>query len=110
MEHGKNQGELSSPNADENRLELVDRCARQISAKIGKPPVLAAVLGSGFEPISSVIKPIFEMGYDHLPGFPVPGVKGHAGTLIYGELGGVGTLVCAGRAHFYEGYEMSVVT
>ena len=38
-----------------------------------------------------------------LPGFPSPGVAGHAGQIVAGRLGGRSVLVLAGRVHLYEG-------
>ena len=41
--------------------------------------------------------------YADLPGFPRPGVQGHAGKLVLGTMGGVPVACLAGRAHLYEG-------
>jgi purine-nucleoside phosphorylase len=48
--------------------------------------------------------------YAQLPGFPQPGVAGHAGELVLGKLGGTPVIVLNGRAHFYEGHAMEQVT
>ena len=45
-----------------------------------------------------------------LPGFPKPGVSGHAGQLLLGHLGGTPVMVLSGRAHYYEGHQMAAVT
>jgi purine-nucleoside phosphorylase len=45
-----------------------------------------------------------------LPGFPRPGVSGHAGEVLAGNLDGTPALVLSGRAHFYEGHPMEAVT
>ena len=37
-----------------------------------------------------------------LPGFPAPGVAGHAGRLILGRIGGTPVALLQGRAHYYE--------
>ncbi len=37
-------------------------------------------------------------------------VEGHAGKLIFGQLGGVDIIAMDGRFHFYEGYSMKEVT
>ena len=42
------------------------------------------------------------------PGFPPPGVPGHAGRLVLGHLAGVPVAAFFGRVHFYEGHGMDV--
>jgi purine-nucleoside phosphorylase len=37
-------------------------------------------------------------------------VSGHAGELLVGHLGGTPVIVLSGRAHFYEGHPLSLVT
>src|SRR5437016_10443265 len=73
-------------------------------------PRLAIVLGSGFHHVLSVLKVDAEISYSRLPGFPPVGVSGHAGQLLIGRLGGTPVLVLSGRAHFYEGHPMTLVT
>jgi purine-nucleoside phosphorylase len=51
-----------------------------------------------------------EISYSRLPGFPPVGVRGHAGQLLIGHLGGTPVMVLSGRAHFYEGHSMERVT
>jgi len=73
-------------------------------------PTLALVLGSGFHHILSELEVDAEVPYTRLPGFPKPSVSGHAGQLLVGRLGGTPVLVLSGRAHYYEGHPMRVVT
>src|SRR6266404_4118706 len=73
-------------------------------------PTLAIVLGSGFHHVLSVLKVDAEIPYAKLPGFPPVGVSGHSGQLLIGRLGGTPVLVLSGRAHFYEGHPMTLVT
>ncbi len=73
-------------------------------------PTLALVLGSGFQHALSRMRVVAEVPYAKLPGFPVPGVHGHAGKLVLGYLGRTTALVLSGRAHFYEGHAMETVT
>jgi purine-nucleoside phosphorylase len=51
-----------------------------------------------------------EISYGKVPGFPPVGVSGHSGQLFIGYLGGTPVIVLSGRAHFYEGHPMTVVT
>jgi len=73
-------------------------------------PTLAIVLGSGFHHVLTGLDVERKVAYARIPGFPVPGVSGHAGELYFGRLGGTPVLVLSGRAHFYEGQAMERVT
>ncbi|HVV73053.1 MAG TPA: purine-nucleoside phosphorylase [Verrucomicrobiae bacterium] len=73
-------------------------------------PSLALVLGSGFHKLTASLEVDAEIGYKALAGFPLPKVPGHAGKLIVGRLKGTPVLVLSGRAHYYEGHELSAVT
>ena len=73
-------------------------------------PTLALVLGSGFHHVLTELRTEKKVAYVKIPGFPVPGVSGHAGELYFGKLGGTPVLVLSGRAHFYEGHLMERVT
>ena len=73
-------------------------------------PTLAIVLGSGFHHVLSELCVDKKVSYAKIPGFPEPGVSGHAGELYFGHLGKTPVLVLSGRAHFYEGHSMERVT
>jgi purine-nucleoside phosphorylase len=73
-------------------------------------PTLGMVLGSGFHHVLRELEVDAEISYQKLPGFPPVGVKGHAGKLYIGRLGGTPVLILSGRAHFYEGHPMTLVT
>jgi purine-nucleoside phosphorylase len=73
-------------------------------------PTLAMVLGSGFHHVLSELQVTAEVAYGKLPGFPPTGVSGHAGQLFLGHLGGTPVMVLSGRAHYYEGPPMTLVT
>src|ERR1017187_4099165 len=73
-------------------------------------PTLAIVLGSGFHHVLTGLRVEKKIPYAKIPGFPVPGVSGHAGELYFGKLGETPVLVLSGRAHFYEGHSMERVT
>src|SRR5438552_11405398 len=73
-------------------------------------PTLAMVLGSGFHHVLAQLQVDEKIPYAKLPGFPPVGVSGHAGELLIGLLGGTPVMVLSGRAHFYEGHPMTLVT
>ena len=73
-------------------------------------PRLAFILGTGFHHVVSALDVDARISYGKLPGFPPVGVSGHAGELLLGRLGASPVMVLSGRAHFYEGHPMSLVT
>src|SRR6478736_441727 len=87
-----------------------DIAAAQLKRLSHLRPALAMILGSGFHHALSELKVGVEVPYGKLPGFPPVGVSGHAGKLFIGHFGGTPAMVLSGRAHFYEGYPMTLVT
>ncbi len=73
-------------------------------------PTIAMVLGSGFHHVLNELEVDGKIPYAKVPGFPPVGVSGHAGQLLIGHLGGTPVMVLSGRAHFYEGHPMALVT
>lgn len=73
-------------------------------------PNLAIVLGSGFQHAVEGLRVDKEIPFSKIPGFSEPTVKGHAGKLFFGELGGTPVIVLSGRSHFYEGQSMERIT
>ena len=74
-----------------------------------EPPRLGVVLGSGLGMVADAVENPVEVGYEELPGFPEPGVEGHAGRVVLGALGGTPAAVLQGRAHLYEGVDHDLV-
>ncbi len=77
------------------------RCIAELAPRF-KPDV-AMILGSGLGPLAGRIEAPIGVSYADLPGFPKPGVEGHAGRLVLGNLGGARVACLQGRAHAYEG-------
>ncbi len=73
-------------------------------------PKLAIILGSGFHDVASRLRVETTIPCAKLPGFPRPGVEGHKGEILAGRFGKAPVLLLSGRAHFYEGHPMEVVT
>jgi len=69
----------------------------------------AVVLGSGLSDYAATLPDAVEVPYADLPGFPVPRVAGHAGSLYSAVLDGHPVLVFAGRVHYYEGWPLDMV-
>jgi purine-nucleoside phosphorylase len=71
---------------------------------------IAFVLGSGLGAFAERIERARVIPYAEIDGMPQSKVKGHAGRLVVGELGGVRVLAQQGRVHLYEGWSVSEVT
>jgi inosine/guanosine/xanthosine phosphorylase family protein len=72
-------------------------------------PCVGIVLGSGLGPaLGDQLDETTSFAFTELPGFPPPGVPGHAGRLILGTLAGVPVAAFSGRVHVYEGHGMDV--
>lgn len=106
---GKEKPQVFSSAADEVP-KLVGKCAARILHACGQAPKLAVVLGSGFQTLASEVEAEGEIQFADLPGFPVLGVPGHGGRLLWGRLGPLRAFFCLGRAHYYEGHSMDSVT
>ncbi len=90
--------------------DQVKEATDYISALIDTPPSIAIVLGTGLGNLTEDIDIIKRFKYEDIPHFPPATVKGHAGELIYGEMGGKKVIAQSGRYHYYEGYDMKEVT
>jgi purine-nucleoside phosphorylase len=73
-----------------------------------RTPSLAIVLGSGLGFLGGELADAATVPYGAIPGFPLPGVAGHAGELICGTLEGKTVLAQSGRFHLYEGHDATV--
>lgn len=71
---------------------------------------VAVVLGSGWRPAADVIgEPAVELTMADLPGFRIPVVAGHGGTVRSVPVGNRRVLVLLGRTHLYEGHGVEPV-
>ena len=77
-----------------------------------QPPIadIAIILGSGLGDFTQSLRESVSVAYTDIPHWPASAVVGHAGTLVVGTIGGKRVVALSGRAHFYEGHPMSVVT
>ena len=82
-----------------------------LRAPAGKPVAdVAIVLGSGLGDFTQSLQDSVSIPYSDIPHWPGSAVVGHAGKLVAGTIGGKRVVALSGRAHFYEGHPMSVVT
>jgi len=87
-----------------------NKAAEQIKRLSSLRPKLAIVLGSGFQGVLDEMEVLARISYEKLSGFPRPTVSGHAGDLLIGTMSETPILILSGRAHYYEGHDMNVVT
>ncbi|MCU0486407.1 MAG: purine-nucleoside phosphorylase [Anaerolineales bacterium] len=90
-------------------LEQIDQTVAAIHARVDLQPRVGIILGSGLGPLAESVENATLVPFQDLPFWPVSTVPGHQGRLVIGSLEGQPVLVMQGRAHFYEGYEMSQI-
>lgn len=89
--------------------DLAARAAEAVRSATDVAPAVAVILGSGLGPaLGDDLQVAAELAFTDLPGFPPPGVPGHAGRLQLGTLAGIPVAAFSGRVHFYEGHGMDV--
>jgi purine-nucleoside phosphorylase len=72
-------------------------------------PRVGLILGSGLNALAEAVESADVFSYTEIPNFPKPGVEGHVGRLILGQLENQPVVVMQGRVHFYEGYPIQQV-
>lgn len=89
--------------------DLPAQAVAEIRSRTDLIPRVGVVLGSGLGPaLGDDLVREASFAFTDLPGFPPPGVPGHAGSLVLGRLAGVPVAAFFGRVHFYEGHGMDV--
>ena len=81
----------------------LDVAAAAVTERVDDFPRIAVVAGSGLGAIAGEVDNAITIDYGDIPGFPSSGVKGHAGQMVVGDLGGVRVVILSGRKHLYEG-------
>lgn len=94
----------------DNPYARAERAAGTVRDRLGADHRVAVVLGSGWTDAASQLgATLAEMPLAEVPGVPAPTVAGHFGVARSVDVGGVRTLVLAGRSHLYEGHPVDVV-
>ncbi|MCP3964653.1 MAG: purine-nucleoside phosphorylase [bacterium] len=73
-------------------------------------PQVGMILGSGLGSFADRFEDAVAVDYGDIPHFPVSGVEGHAGRLVFGRMGGLNCVAMQGRVHYYEGHDLATVT
>lgn len=96
------------PGLLQSAVEQVTRILRRHSVSL---PLTGVILGSGLGNAGNRL--ISENGigipYQEINGLPVPGIAGHAGQLVCGQIGRTPVAMLQGRVHFYEGHPPEAV-
>ncbi|KAL1642041.1 Purine nucleoside phosphorylase [Diplodia intermedia] len=94
-------------------IETAEFLKTKVPAELSSPKV-AIVCGSGLGGLAETIhkEPVYATPYADIPNFPQSTVVGHAGKLVFGLIGPakLPVVLLVGRAHFYEGHAMDMVT
>lgn len=78
--------------------------------KVAGEPLIGVVLGSGLGGFGDELKHVQAVPFTRIKNFPSARVEGHAGELLFGEIGNARVAVLSGRVHYYEGHDMHSVT
>lgn len=94
--------------SQQGELELVDRAATFLRQRVGDGRLallrLGLVLGSGLKDFAQHVAHPLEVPFAEIPGWPVPHVEGHGGSLVVGTVAGTPVACLTGRVHLYEGW------
>ncbi|HLZ49438.1 MAG TPA: purine-nucleoside phosphorylase [Candidatus Acidoferrum sp.] len=87
-----------------SEFERADSAASFLLSKTGLRPKIGLVLGSGLGAFADEFTGATRIPYAEIPHFPQSTAIGHAGKLVFGNVGDVPVAGMQGRVHLYEGY------
>jgi purine-nucleoside phosphorylase len=90
-------------------FERIEAAAAGVRSRCGALPETAIVLGSGLGAFADTLLDAIATPYSELPHWPASKVVGHAGRLVVGNVAGKRIAALSGRAHFYEGHDLTTV-
>ncbi|MDX2128325.1 MAG: purine-nucleoside phosphorylase [Chloroherpetonaceae bacterium] len=102
------KAESIDAHTEEEWESRAEEAAGFILRKIGAfRPRTAVVLGSGLGSFGERISPYASIEFSEIPHYPLPGVAGHQGKMIFGTVSEAGrenqVVLFKGRSHLYEG-------
>lgn len=89
--------------------DRVKESADYIRSRVDASADVAVILGSGLGKIVDIMENKEIVPYREIPGFPQSSVAGHAGNLVFGNIGDTRIMALQGRFHYYEGFTMKEV-
>ncbi len=87
--------------------ERVKEAVDFLKEKVKLQPSVMVILGSGLSSFVDQIQVETNLAFSEIPNFPQSNVAGHAGRVLFGSRSGVPVVVMQGRAHYYEGYDIT---
>lgn len=90
-------------------LEMIDEAVAAIRSKTEYKPKIGLILGSGLGDLAESVSPADYINYGDIPHWPVSTIQGHKGRLVIGNLESKPVLIMQGRAHYYEGYPITMI-
>jgi len=91
-------------------MQKINEAKNYIRTKSSLSPKIGLVLGSGLGSLVEEMTDAVHIPFESIPYFAIPTVEGHSGKVVIGKLNGVLVVALSGRYHYYEGYDLSVVT
>jgi purine-nucleoside phosphorylase len=97
-------------------MSNLQESVRYLRSKVSLRPHTAVVLGSGLSGYATKLKNKLVIDSRDVPHFPVPGIEGHSGKLVFGRVSdsrsrtGPFVLLFVGRSHYYETGDLERVT
>jgi purine-nucleoside phosphorylase len=95
---------------DTSYYDRVAAAAQLIRGREQPFPTIGVVLGSGLGAFASSLNDPVSIAYGDIPHWPASQVVGHEGRLVVGDVNGRRVVALSGRAHFYEGHDLRIVT
>ena len=90
-------------------IEMIDEAVQEIKKRSRCTPEIGLILGTGLGDLAESIQPADIIPYADIPYWPKSTIQGHKGRLVLGELEGRTVFIMQGRAHYYEGYSISLI-
>lgn len=91
-------------------MKIVTESVKYIESKLNFKPEIGVILGSGLGDMADNIEEKVVIKYNEIPNFPVSTVQGHKGQFVVGKLNGKNVIMMQGRFHFYEGYDIQLLS
>lgn len=90
-------------------LGMIDTAVAAIKKNTNRNPKVGLILGSGLGELAESVTPADFIHYSQIPNWPQSTVHGHKGRLVIGDLESRPVMIMQGRAHYYEGYSISII-
>ncbi len=91
-------------------MQKINETANTIKSFLPFVPEIAIILGSGLGALAEEVQDATVLDYKSIPNFPMSTVAGHDGKLVAGMIENKKVILMKGRFHYYEGYDMDIVT